>query len=156
LTQPAPVIRCLSSLLLPEFACILPHQNGYLINPYLPKNRIFQCPAQSPRDQPPSPPTSSNSSPGPPSPRSSLFWPHPPLRPGGLRVPRALHLDHQHHRGRRLHALRARDHAPEDRRGGRKPAGLERPLCGGDQRIDRASPVVRGRRAPLPPQGARA
>jgi len=62
-----------------------------------------------------------------------LTAPHPPLRPGGLRVPRALHLDHEHHRGHRLHALRNGDHAPEDRRGGRKPAGPLPPLRGGNQ-----------------------
>ena len=40
--------------------------------------------------------------------------------------------------------------------GGRKPAGALPPLCGSGQRADGASPVLRGRRDPLPPQGARA
>jgi hypothetical protein len=66
------------------------------------------------------------------------------------------HLYHQHHRGHRLHALRNEDHAPEDRRRNRKPAGSLPPQRGGGLRADDASPVLRGRCPPLPAQGARA
>jgi len=44
------------------------------------------------------------------------------MSPGDPWVP--LSLDHQHHRGRRLHALRTRDHAPEDRQEAANLLGL--------------------------------
>jgi hypothetical protein len=90
--------------LLPRSARIPPRQDRYLV--IRPSNRrVFQCPAQTPPNRPPSLPTSSNLSLAPPSSRPSPSWPHRSSPASTARRPSgSLRPDYQHHRGRRLHA----------------------------------------------------